>query len=46
MVAYIEGHLVEPINGEGLALHAGYSYNRLRQKFFAVTGDTPASSRD
>ena len=42
MVAHMEGHLVEPISAEGLAAHAGYSINRLRQKFFHVTGDTPS----
>jgi AraC-like DNA-binding protein len=42
MVAYIESHLVEPMTAETLALKAGYSLNRLRQKFFNVTGETPS----
>lgn len=42
MVAYIEGHLVEPIGADELATRSGYSLNRLRQKFYAVTGETPS----
>jgi AraC-like DNA-binding protein len=42
MVAYLERHLTEPLTAEGLAERSGYSLNRLRQKFFTVTGDTPS----
>jgi len=42
MVTYIEEHLAEPIAAEALAVRSGHSLNRLRQKFFTVTGDTPS----
>lgn len=42
MIAYMERKLAEPLDMDGLARHAGYSPNRLRQKFFRVMGDTPS----
>jgi AraC-like DNA-binding protein len=43
MVAYMEQHLIEPITAEALAMRAGYSLNRFRQRFFNVTGETPSA---
>jgi AraC-like DNA-binding protein len=42
IVTYIEENLTESITVEELAEKAGYSPNRLRQKFFNVTGETPS----
>lgn len=42
MVAYMEEHLAEPIGTDELAIRSGYSTNRLRQKFYNVTGETPS----
>jgi AraC-like DNA-binding protein len=42
VVAYIEAHLEEPVTTDSMVAHSGYSLNRLRQKFFSVTGDTPS----
>ncbi|MFP4385391.1 MAG: helix-turn-helix transcriptional regulator [Spirochaetia bacterium] len=42
MIAYIEKNLRGQINAETMAVKSGYSANRLRQKFYTVTGDTPS----
>lgn len=43
MAAWMEAHLEEDPDHAGMARASGYSENRLRQKFFAVTGETPAA---
>jgi AraC-type DNA-binding domain-containing proteins len=42
MVAWMEGHLADQGEGQDLVAASGYSENRLRQKFFSVTGETPS----
>lgn len=42
MIAYIERRLTNGLEARDLVDWSGYSFNRLRQKFFAVTGDTPS----
>ncbi len=42
LIAHIEQNLTENIGTQSLVDYSGYSMNRLRQKFFAVTGDTPS----
>ena len=42
MIIYIERNLKQAITAEDMALQSGYSVNRLRQKFYNVTGDTPS----
>jgi AraC-like DNA-binding protein len=42
MIAYIEKNLVQDIGARDLVEYSGYSLNRLRQKFFKVTGETPS----
>lgn len=42
MIAWIEKNLTAEVDARALAEHSGYSLNRLRQKFFNVTGDTPS----
>jgi AraC-like DNA-binding protein len=42
MAAWMEKHLSDELSGQELATAAGYSENRLRQKFYNVTGETPA----
>jgi AraC-like DNA-binding protein len=42
MAAWMEEHLTETSLGPDLARIAGYSENRLRQKFYNITGETPA----
>ncbi len=41
MVLWLENHLTIPVRGGDLERASGYSENRLRQKFYAVTGETP-----
>ncbi|MBN1649225.1 MAG: helix-turn-helix transcriptional regulator [Spirochaetales bacterium] len=43
MIAYIEKHLCDDTETRDLVDYSGYSLNRLRQKFFAVTGETPSA---
>jgi AraC-like DNA-binding protein len=42
MTAWMEEHLTDPGPGSELAKAAGYSENRLRQKFYSITGETPS----
>jgi len=42
MIAYIEKNLLNNISTNELIEYSGYSINRLRQKFFNITGDTPS----
>jgi AraC-like DNA-binding protein len=42
MIAHIEQNLLEPVTVADLAMRSGYSLNRFRQKFYAVTGETPS----
>jgi AraC family transcriptional regulator len=42
MAAWMESHLADEGSGCDLAKVSGYSENRLRQKFYNVTGETPA----
>jgi AraC-like DNA-binding protein len=42
MAAWMEEHLTDSSPGPDLARVAGYSENRLRQKFYNVTGETPS----
>lgn len=42
MIAYIERRLSTGLEARDLVDWSGYSFNRLRQKFFTVTGDTPS----
>jgi AraC-like DNA-binding protein len=42
MAAWIEEHLTDAGPGPALAKVTGYSENRLRQKFYNVTGETPS----
>jgi AraC-like DNA-binding protein len=43
LAAWIEEHLTEAPTGKELIGLSGYSENRLRQKFYNVTGETPSS---
>lgn len=43
MAAWLETRLRDEESGASLEKVSGYSENRLRQKFYAATGDTPAS---
>jgi AraC-like DNA-binding protein len=40
--AWLEGHLADGNHGPDLARASGYSENRLRQKFYNITGETPS----
>lgn len=40
--AWLEGHLADGNHGPDLAKASGYSENRLRQKFYNITGETPS----
>jgi AraC-like DNA-binding protein len=42
MTAWMEEHLTDSDAGRGLVRVSGYSENRLRQKFYGVTGETPS----
>lgn len=42
MSAWLEKHLIDGNHGPELEKASGYSENRLRQKFYNVTGDTPS----
>ncbi|MBN1440512.1 MAG: helix-turn-helix transcriptional regulator [Anaerolineales bacterium] len=42
MSAWMEEHLTDADSGRELAAVMGYSENRLRQKFYNVTGETPS----
>ena len=42
MIAYMEKNLSGEIGTRDLVSYSGYSLNRLRDKFFHVTGDTPS----
>ncbi len=42
MVLWMEKHLTGGGNGRELERVSGYSENRLREKFFSVTGETPS----
>ena len=42
LIAYIERNLSGDMETRDIVSYSGYSLNRLRQKFFAVTGDTPS----
>jgi AraC-like DNA-binding protein len=42
MAAWMEEHLTDPNPGPALAKVCGYSENRLRQKFYNITGETPS----
>jgi AraC family transcriptional regulator len=42
MITYIEKNLCGPVSAKTMAEKSGYSANRLRQKFYTVTGDTPS----
>jgi AraC-like DNA-binding protein len=42
MSAWMEEHLTGPNPGQEMVKVSGYSENRLRQKFYNITGETPA----
>ncbi len=42
VIAHIEQHLADDLSATALVDFSGYSLNRLRQKFFNVTGETPS----
>ena len=42
VIAHIEKNLTRDIGTQELVEYSGYSLNRLRQKFFNVTGDSPS----
>ena len=42
MIAWMERNLLGPITADDTVCTSGYSLNRLRRKFHAVTEDTPS----
>ena len=42
MTAWMEEHLTDTNPGQDLVKASGYSENRLRQKFYNITGETPS----